>query len=71
MTEDGKQNNEQRTHSGGHTFIEQAREVKLNAIKQMGIDPYGGRYEGAEPAAETKARYKDGEEGQKSEMRGE
>ena len=35
---------------------------KLHAIKEMGIDPYGGRYEGAEPAAETKARYKDGEE---------
>ncbi|HEY5503904.1 MAG TPA: OB-fold nucleic acid binding domain-containing protein, partial [Sedimentisphaerales bacterium] len=50
--------------------FEQARQEKLNAIKQMGIDPYGERYEGAEPAAETKARYKDGEEGQKAKCAG-
>jgi lysyl-tRNA synthetase class 2 len=54
MTEDGRQNNEHRT-----SHIEQAREGKLRAIKQMGIDPYGGRYDGAEPATDVKARYKD------------
>jgi lysyl-tRNA synthetase class 2 len=50
--------------------IEQAREAKLLAIKQMGIDPYGSRYDCAEPAADTKARYKDGEEGQKAKCAG-
>jgi lysyl-tRNA synthetase class 2 len=62
MTEDGKQNNEQRTHSGGHASIEQAREGKLQAIKEMGIDPYGERYDGAEPAAEIKARFRETEQ---------
>ena len=50
--------------------FEQARQEKLNAIKQMGIDPYGGRYDGAEPAVDIKARYKDGEEGQKAKCAG-
>lgn len=50
--------------------IEQAREDKLRAIKQMGIDPYGGRYEIAEASAEVKARYKDNEEGQKARCAG-
>jgi lysyl-tRNA synthetase, class II len=71
MTEDGKQNNEptpagkHQTHPGGQTsHIEQAREEKLRAIKQMGIDPYGGRYDGAEAAADVKARFRDGDESQ-------
>jgi lysyl-tRNA synthetase class 2 len=44
--------------------FEQAREEKLRAVRAMGIDPYGGRYEGAEPAAQIRARYKDGDETQ-------
>jgi lysyl-tRNA synthetase class 2 len=36
----------------------------------MGIDPYGGRYEGAEPAAEIKARFKDGDESQQARCAG-
>ena len=56
MTEDGRQNMEP-TPAGKHQVsnIEQAREAKLHAINEMGIDPYGGRYEGAEPAAEIPA----------------
>ncbi|MFH1370746.1 MAG: lysine--tRNA ligase [Planctomycetota bacterium] len=42
--------------------LEQARQEKLLAIKRMGIDPYGCRYDGAEPAAEIKARFKDAED---------
>jgi lysyl-tRNA synthetase class 2 len=50
--------------------IEQAREEKLRTIRQMGIEPYGCRYEGAEASAEIKARFKDGEEGQKAKCAG-
>jgi lysyl-tRNA synthetase class 2 len=50
--------------------IEQARQEKLRAIKQMGIEPYGGRYDGAEAAAEAKARFKEGDEGQKAKCAG-
>ena len=31
--------------------FEQGRQEKLTQIKQMCIDPYGGRYEGVKPAA--------------------
>jgi len=44
--------------------LERARREKLDAVKQMGIDPYGSRYDGAEPAADVKARFKDGDENQ-------
>ncbi len=65
MTEDSGRNNEHRTSN-----IEQAREEKLRAIKGMGIDPYGGKYEGAEPAAAVRARYKDGDEKQRANCAG-
>ncbi len=44
--------------------LEQARQQKLSAIRQMGIDPYGGRYEQAEPAAGVKAGFKDADDSQ-------
>ncbi len=50
--------------------FEQARQEKLAAIKQMGIDPYGGRYEGAEPAADVKSRFKENDESQKAKCAG-
>ena len=49
---------------------ERARGEKLQAIKKMGIDPYGERYDGSEPAAEIKARFKDGDESQKAKSAG-
>jgi lysyl-tRNA synthetase class 2 len=39
--------------------FEQGRQEKLTQIKQMGIDPYGERYEGARAAAEVKAGFKE------------
>jgi len=36
----------------------------------MGIDPYGGRYDGGEPAAEIKRRYVDGDESQQAKCAG-
>ena len=49
---------------------EQQRKIKLESIKQMNIDPYGGRYDNAEPAADIKARYIDGDESQRAKCAG-
>lgn len=50
--------------------FEQQRQEKLGRIKQMGIDPYGGRYEGSEPAGDIKARFKDGDNTQRAKCAG-
>jgi len=50
--------------------FEQQRQEKLSRIKQLGIDPYGGRYEGAEQAADIKSRFKDGDETQQAKCAG-
>jgi lysyl-tRNA synthetase class 2 len=50
--------------------FEQGRQEKLTQIKQMGIDPYGGRYEGAQPAETVKAGFKDDQEGQRAKCAG-
>ena len=46
------------------------RQEKLSRIKEIGIDPYGGRYEGAEPAEDIKLRFKDGDENQQARCAG-
>jgi lysyl-tRNA synthetase, class II len=38
--------------------FEKQRQDKLLRISQMGIDPYGGRFDGSEPAEKIKARFK-------------
>jgi lysyl-tRNA synthetase class 2 len=43
--------------------LEQQRQEKLERIKQLGIDPYGGRFDGVELSARTRGRYQDGVEG--------
>jgi len=50
--------------------FERQRQEKLFLIKQLGIDPYGGRYEGAEQAADIKSRYKDGDQSQQAKCAG-
>ncbi len=50
--------------------FEQQRQEKLARIKQMGIDPYGGRYEGAEAANDIKGRFKDGDNTQRAKCAG-
>ena len=55
---------------GNTRDLAQGRHDKLLAIKQMGIDPYGGKYDGAEAAADVKARFKDNEEGQQAKCAG-
>jgi lysyl-tRNA synthetase class 2 len=50
--------------------LEQQRKEKLARIKASGIDPYGGRYENAEPAEKIKGRFKDGDDSQKAKAAG-
>ncbi len=39
--------------------FERQRQEKLSRIKELGVEPYGSRYEQAEPAEEVKHRFKD------------
>ncbi|MCJ7674065.1 MAG: lysine--tRNA ligase [Sedimentisphaerales bacterium] len=50
--------------------FERQRQEKLTRIMQLGIDPYGQRYEGAEPAANIKLRFKEGDDTQKAKCAG-
>lgn len=57
-------------NAGETNKFEQQRREKLSRIVEMGIDPYGGRYDGGEPAAEIKRRYVDGDESQQAKCAG-
>lgn len=46
--------------------FEQQRRDKLQQIRDLEIDPYGGRFEGVCPAAEVKSGYIDDTEGQRA-----
>ncbi|HUT30336.1 MAG TPA: lysine--tRNA ligase [Sedimentisphaerales bacterium] len=48
------------TNAGEKVKFERQREEKLARIRQLGIEPYGGRYEGREAAEDVKSRFKDG-----------
>jgi len=50
--------------------LELQRQKKLSDIVELGIDPYGGRYEGVEPAESIKARFVDGDETQQANCAG-
>jgi lysyl-tRNA synthetase class 2 len=65
LTEQNKDNKE---HSVDK--LQEVRQEKLNAIKQMGIEPYGCRFDGTEPAADVKARFKDDDETQRAKCAG-
>jgi lysyl-tRNA synthetase class 2 len=39
--------------------LEQQRQEKLSQVKELGIEPYGNKFEDAEPAEEIKSRFKD------------
>ena len=49
--------------------VQQDRQKKLEQIRQLGIDPYGWRQDGVEPAESILARYEDPPEGQESTAR--
>ena len=50
--------------------LEQQRQKKLARIKELGIEPYGGKYEGAEPAEEIKRRFKEDDQSQQARCAG-
>jgi lysyl-tRNA synthetase class 2 len=50
--------------------FEQQRQIKLSRIKQLGIEPYGNRYDGAEKASDIKARFKENEPDQQANCAG-
>ncbi len=64
MTEE-KQN----IHEDENKF-EHQRQAKLARLKEMRINPYGERYEGAEQSADIKARFKEGDEHQRAKCAG-
>jgi lysyl-tRNA synthetase class 2 len=50
--------------------FEQQRQEKLSQLQELGIDPYGMRYDDVEPAESVKARFQDGQEGQRARCAG-
>jgi len=50
------------TNSDDINKFEQQRQEKLSRIKELGIDPYGGRYEEAESAEDIKSKFKEGDQ---------
>jgi len=50
--------------------FERQRQEKLSRIRELGSDPYGSRYEGAEQASDIKGRFKEGDESQRAKCAG-
>ena len=50
--------------------FERQRQEKLSRIEELGIEPYGNRYEGAEPAEDIKQRFKDDDDTQQARCAG-
>ncbi len=52
------------------TKFERQRQEKLSRIKELGIDPYGGKYDGTELAEDIKRRFKEDDESQRAKCAG-
>ncbi|UCF16946.1 MAG: lysine--tRNA ligase [Phycisphaerales bacterium] len=50
--------------------FERQRLQKLSRIKELGIEPYGSKYEGAEPAEDIRQRFKDDDDTQRANCAG-
>ena len=50
--------------------FEKQRQEKLSGIRQLGLDPYGGRYDGSEAAEKTKAGFKEDDQIQRAKCAG-
>ncbi|MHC4715629.1 MAG: lysine--tRNA ligase [Planctomycetota bacterium] len=50
--------------------VHQDRLAKLARIRELGVDPYGGRYDSAEPIADILARFKDDDDAQRADAAG-
>ena len=58
------------TDLGEMDKFERQRREKLARIVELGIDPYGGRYEAAEAAEDIKGRFQDGDDEQQARCAG-
>jgi len=54
----------------GLSKLEQAREQKLSRLRQFGIEPYGGRFDGTESTAKVTAGFDDDKIGQRARCAG-
>ncbi|MBE0535646.1 MAG: lysine--tRNA ligase [Phycisphaerae bacterium] len=54
------------TEESGIAKLQQQRVEKLARLREMGVDPYGQRLDGVEPAAEVRAHYVDDRQGQRA-----
>ena len=59
----------EKTSEAGDKF-ERQRQKKMACVRELGADPYGGRYDKAEAAEDVKARFKDGDESQEARCAG-
>ncbi len=50
--------------------FEQQRREKLSRLKELGVEPYGNKYEGTEPAEDIKLRFKDDDDTQQAKCAG-
>ncbi|MHC4562659.1 MAG: lysine--tRNA ligase [Planctomycetota bacterium] len=50
--------------------VQEDRLKKLQQVRELGVDPYGGRYDTAEPIADVLARYAEDTEGQTADIAG-
>ncbi len=50
--------------------VQEDRLKKLNAVRELGLDPYGGRYDSAEAIASVLGRYEEDTEGQTADAAG-
>jgi len=50
--------------------FERQRQEKLSRIKELGVEPYGSRYEGSEPAEDVKSGFTDGDTKQQANCAG-
>jgi len=58
------------TKTGEINKFERQRHQKLSAIRKLGIDPYGGRYEGTEAAEDIKKRFREDDDTQRARCAG-
>lgn len=52
------------TEQNGTNKFERQRNEKVVRLRELGVDPYGGRYEGSESSASIRERYVDEKDGQ-------
>jgi len=58
------------TNTEEQTKFERQRQERLARIRELGLEPYGGRYDGAEAATAVKSRFRDGDQTQQAKCAG-